>query len=94
MSTINFIPGPDIVAVQHIPEPQMSSTGIIVETVRTEKYPARGEVIAVGDSPSIPVSVGDIVLYNMAIEEDVKDNGCTFDVVLGQNILGTFPCQK
>ncbi len=91
METLSFRPGPDILAIKHIPEAQTSATGIITETTRTEKYPARGTVVAIGPNMSMDIEIGDKVLYNMSIEEGVRDDGVIFDVVLGQNILGTFP---
>jgi co-chaperonin GroES (HSP10) len=91
VNALSFVPGPDILAIKHKPEAQTSPTGIITETVRTEKYPARGTVIAVGPNMSMDINVGDEVLYNMSIEEGVKDEGVTFDIVLSQNILGFFP---
>lgn len=94
MSELTFRPGPDIIAIEHIPEAQTSPSGIIVETKRTQKYPARGKVIAVGTDMSMDIKIGETVLYQMAIEEGIKLDGFTFDLALSQNILGVFPIQE
>ena len=94
MKKLTFKPGMDILAVKHLPEPETTASGIIVEAIRKEKYPARGEVVAVGPNPSLDMEVGDVVLYNMAVEEGVKCDGYIFDLVLSQNILGSFPKDK
>jgi len=91
MKKLTFRPGQDILAIKHLPEARTTASGIITETVRTNKYPARGEVIAVGPSMMIEVEIGDIVLYNMAVEDDIQSDGYTFDLALSQNVLGTFP---
>ncbi len=92
MDELSFKPGPDITAIQHI-EQKARASGIIVEVAPSNKYPARGVVLAIGDNMSMDIKVGDIVLYNMAVEEGIVVDGFTFDLALGQNILGTFPKQ-
>lgn len=94
MNKLTFRPGPDIVAIEHIPEPETTSSGIIIETVRKQKYPARGIVLAVGPNMSMDIEVGETVLYQMAIEEGIKLDGFVFDLALSQNILGVFPTEE
>jgi len=90
MEHLPFKPGPDIVAVKHVVEKARSS-GIIVEVANKQKYPARGIVVALGENMSVDMKVGDLIMYNMAVEENVEVDDFTFDLALGQNVLGVFP---
>jgi co-chaperonin GroES (HSP10) len=64
------------------------SGGKIIRTTKEHRYPARGVVIETGDANY--VSVGDVILYNMSILEDLNIDGEVFDLVMEQNVLGVF----
>ena len=88
MSTINFTPAPGTVCIELIKE-ATTSGGIITSVNEDRRYPARGVILAVDKSIDF-VAVGDLVLYDMAIMEDLEVGGKSFDLVLEQNILGKF----
>jgi co-chaperonin GroES (HSP10) len=87
MSDFMFKPAPGTVCVELVKE-TASKSGIITSVKSDSRYPAKGIVLASNDDDF--VSVGDVILYDMGITEDLEVGGKTFDLVLEQNILGVF----
>lgn len=93
MKELDFIPGHGLIAVRHIEE-RARESGIIVSAVQKAKYPAKGEILRAGEDLKDETTIGDVVLYDMAVIEGLSYGGEVFDLVLIQNVLGTFPQPK
>ena len=85
----DFKPGTDLVVIEYLENSNETPSGIIVETIEKTKYPAQGKILSVGKGVE-DVKVGDIVLYDSSIHEELELENGKVDVVLHHNILGTF----
>jgi chaperonin GroES len=92
--TINIRPLHDRVVVRRLEEERTTAGGIVIPDSATEK-PMRGEIIAVGagktldngDTRTLAVNVGDVVLFGKYSGTEIKLNGQELVVMREDDIM-------
>lgn len=92
---MNFKPLHDRIAVEPVEQEEKTAGGIIIPDTAKEK-PMKGKVVAVGkglrdekgNTQSLEVKVGDVVLYGKWAGTEVKINGRELIVMKESDVMG------
>ena len=87
---LKFEPCTDGIAVLYHGKKETSEGGIILSGgLNNEKFPATGTIVAASkEALESGYVVGDTVLYNSYMAEDVPVDGVEVDILLTHNVLG------
>ena len=86
---LKFTPCAEGVAVICHAMDDRTTSGIYIANSDNEKFPAKGTIVATSkEAKESGYEIGDIILYNNYLAEDVDVDGVVVDILLTHNVLG------
>lgn len=87
--TLKFIPCAEGIAVICHAMDDRTTSGLYIANSDNEKFPAKGTIVAISkEAKESGYEIGDIILYNNYLAEDVDVDGVVVDILLTHNVLG------